>query len=65
MNWIGQPLSAGDLTQLFDGKPARASVSHHMQRLTKLEAIELNEMPTKRGIADVRYRLAQGPRNGR
>jgi hypothetical protein len=62
---IEQPLSADDLTQLFDGKPSWAVVGRHMRRLTMLDAIELAETPTTRKITDIRYRLVQRPRDGR
>jgi hypothetical protein len=54
---IGEPLSAGDLTQLFDDEVSWAVMCRHMQRLTKLNAIELGETPTIRNVADISYRL--------
>lgn len=64
LQWIEEPLSAGDLAQLFDGKVPWASLGHHMRRLTKLGAIELDEAPTTRNITGIRYRLVQEPRSG-
>jgi hypothetical protein len=58
--WIELPLSAGDLTQLFDGKSSWAVVGRHMRRLAKLGAIELGETPTTRNIRDISYRLVVG-----
>lgn len=62
--WIEEPLSASDLTQLFDGKPSWVVVGRHMRRLVKLDAIELDEAPTTRNITDIRYRLVQRPLDG-
>jgi hypothetical protein len=55
--WIGQPLSAGDLTQLFDDD-RWALFGRHLRRLAKLDAVELGETPTLGNVADVSYRLA-------
>lgn len=63
--WIDQPLSAGELTQLFDGKPSWAVVGRRMRRLAKLDAIELAETPPAQNIADIRYRLVRRPRHDR
>jgi len=57
LRWVEQPLSAGDLSQLFDCEPSWASLGHHMRRLAKLDAIELGETPTTQNITDIRYRL--------
>lgn len=65
LQWIEQPLSADDLTRLFDGKPSWAAVGHHIRRLSRLDAIELAETPTTKNITDIRYRLVQRPRDGR
>jgi hypothetical protein len=65
LEWIEQPLSASDLSELFEGKPSLAAVGHHMRRLVRLDAIELGETPTTRNISDIRYRLVQRPRNER
>lgn len=65
MEWVEEPLSAGDLTQLFDGKPSWALMGRHMRRLTKLEAIEPSETPTMRNVTDIRYRLVRRPRHDR
>ena len=65
LRWIERPLSAGDLTQLFDGEPSWAVVGHHMRRLSKLGALELGETPTTRNITDIAYRLVERPCNGR
>lgn len=62
MERVGEPLSADDLTRLFDGKPSWALMGRHMRRLTKLEAVELAETPTTRNITDIRYRLVRRPR---
>ena len=63
--WIEEPLSGGDLAQLFDGQVSWAALGHHMRRLAKLDAIVLAEAPTTRNITDIRYRLAQRSRDGR
>jgi hypothetical protein len=63
--WIEEPLSGGDLAQLFDGQVSWAALGHHLRRLAKLDAIALAEAPTTRNIADIRYRLAQRSRDGR
>ena len=57
LQWIEQPLSAGDLSQLFDRKPSWVLFSHRMRRLAKIDAIELAETPAARNIADISYRL--------
>jgi hypothetical protein len=61
--WIAQPLSANDLRQLFDDAVPWSSLRHHIRRLAKLNAIELDETPTIGNITDIRYRLVQRPRN--
>jgi hypothetical protein len=60
---LEQPLSAGDLDQLFDGEVPWTRLCHHMRRLTKLDAIELGETPTTRNITDIAYRLVERPRD--
>lgn len=65
LRWIEQPLSADDLTQLFDGEPSWAVVGHHIRRLSKLDAIGPAETTTTKNIPDIRYRLVQRPRDGR
>jgi predicted MarR family transcription regulator len=62
--WIEQPLSAGDLSEVFDSKWPLAKVTYHIRRLHKLDAIELSATPTMKNIADVRYRLLERPRDG-
>jgi hypothetical protein len=63
--WVEQPLSAGDLKQLFDGEVPWGSLCHHVRRLANLGAIELDETPTTQNITDIPYRLVQRPRDGR
>ena len=63
--WIDEPLSADDLSQLFEGSRSWASLCHHIRRLSKLDAIELAETPTTRNITKIRYRLARRRRDGR
>ncbi|MGC1853652.1 MAG: helix-turn-helix domain-containing protein [Solirubrobacterales bacterium] len=52
-----QPLSAGDLAQLFDGEVSWRTLGYHLRRLTKLDAIELAERPTTRSLADISFRV--------
>lgn len=63
--WIEQPLSAGDLKQLFDGEVRWRSLCRHLRRLVHLDAIELAEAPSIRRATDIRYRLVQRPHDGR
>lgn len=65
LQWIEQPLSADELSKVFDGKWSWAKVSHHIRRLDKLDAVELSEIQTKPNIADIRYRLVERPGDGR
>lgn len=62
MQWLDQPLSAGDLAQLFDEAVPWPVLCRHFRRLTKLEAIELAEPATERNISSVTYRLARPSR---
>lgn len=64
LRWIGQPLSADELSKVFEGKWSWAKVSHHIRRLGKLDAVELHEIETKPNIADIRYRLVESPGDG-
>lgn len=57
LRWIGQPLSAADLGQIFDGEVSWRLLGHHMRRLARLEAVELLRAPTLRNVTDVFYRL--------
>lgn len=61
LQWIGEPLSASDLTQLFEKNVSRARVCHHMRRLTRLRAVQLAETPTMQNAIDISYRLAGAP----
>ncbi len=62
--WIEQPLSAADLSEVFGGKWPRAKVTHHISRLHRLDAIELSKTPTMKNFVDIHYRLRQRPRDG-
>jgi len=64
LQWIERPLSADELSKLFDGKWSWAKVSHHIRRLQRLDAVELHEIETKPSIADIRYRLVEKPGDG-
>jgi hypothetical protein len=55
--WIGEPLSAGDLAQIFDEELPWILLGRHLRRLERLAAVELEETPTTRNIMDIRYRL--------
>ena len=61
LQWIGQPLSADELSEVFGGKWSWAKISHHIRRLQRLDAVELHEIETKPNIADIRYRLVEKP----
>lgn len=65
LQWIEQPLSADELSKVFDGEWSWAKVSHHIRRLDKLDAVELSEIQTMPNIADIHYRLVKRPRDGR
>jgi hypothetical protein len=65
LQWIEQPLSADELSEVFDGAWSWAKVSHHIRRLHRLDAVEVSEIQTKPNIADIRYRLRRRPRDGR
>lgn len=56
LRWIELPLSAGDLSQLFDDE-RWVLLGRHLRRLSRLNAIELAETPTPRNITDISYRL--------
>lgn len=62
MQWLDQPLSAGDLEQLFDESVSWPVLCRRLRRLTKLAAIELAEAATERNISSVTYRLVRQPR---
>lgn len=55
--WIGQPLSAGDLSEVFDGRLSWVVVCRHVRHLTMLGALEVEEAPAIREFTDIRYRL--------
>jgi hypothetical protein len=57
----GRPLSAGDLSKLFDGDPSCAKVAHRLHRLSRFDAVELAATPTLRNVADIPYRLVRLP----
>jgi hypothetical protein len=57
LRWIERPLSAGDLSELFDGKLSWVVACRHIRHLTQLGAIETEQEPALREFADIRYRL--------
>jgi hypothetical protein len=57
LQWIGRPLSAVDLVQLFDGSPSPAVVGRHMRRLSKLNAIEIVRATGMLDATQIAYRL--------
>jgi hypothetical protein len=59
MRWIGLSLSAGDLIEVFDGKPSLAVIGRHLRRLVKLDAVEIDEAPTPAHVAGITYRLSR------
>lgn len=58
MQWLGLPLSARELVQIFDEKASPASVISHTRRLAKLGAIEIVETHRVHGTGVVSYGLA-------
>ncbi len=64
LRWIEQPLSAGDLAQLFNDGHSWAKIGRHLRRLAKLDAIEISEPITLRKAIDVRYRLVVAESDG-
>lgn len=56
LRWVERPLSAGDLSELFDTGLSWVVVCRHIRRLTQLGAIEAEQEPL-REFADIRYRL--------
>lgn len=57
LRWVERPLSAGDLSELFDARLSWVVVCRHVRRLTQLGAIEAEQEPALREFADIRYRL--------
>jgi hypothetical protein len=56
--WIGQPLSASDLENVFNGSPRHGLISFHMKGLAKAEILECVETRPVRGATEQFYWLA-------
>jgi hypothetical protein len=57
MRWIGQPLSASELVQIFSGEYSLATVAYHVRRLVALGALKLALQRPVRGTVEKFYRL--------
>lgn len=63
LQWIDQPLTAADLLHIFDAKRSGLRIEHHLRRLTKLDAVMLNENRKEHGpMANRSYCLVGQPK---
>jgi hypothetical protein len=64
MRWIGMPISAVKLEQVFDGAICLSNISYHMESLKKLGMVELIEKRPVRGAHEKLYFLADSAVSG-
>jgi hypothetical protein len=58
--WINEPLSAEDLKLLFEDRPSASVMTHHLRRLTKLDAVKIvARARSRRSVTSIAYRLKQ------
>ena len=57
MQWVGEPLSASELEQLFDEKPSLGSISYHVRTLVKFGALKQVRSRHVRGTIERYYFL--------
>jgi DNA-binding transcriptional ArsR family regulator len=62
MQWIGEPLSASELEQIFDKKLSLGSISYHIRTLAKYGALEQIRSRHVRGTIERYYSLAPAVR---
>jgi DNA-binding transcriptional ArsR family regulator len=56
--WIGKPLSATDLTKVFDNRFALVNVSYHLQELAKGGVVKRTRSRQVRGVVEKFYGLS-------
>jgi len=64
LRWIDQPLSAAELTEVFEGTLGLATVSYHVRRLRNLHVLELINMRAVRGASERFYFFAGAKKAG-
>jgi hypothetical protein len=62
--WIDRPLSATDLLRVFEGRRVGLRIEHHLRRLSKLDAVELEDDGEAHSAAMRSYRLVKGEADG-
>jgi predicted MarR family transcription regulator len=63
LRWIDRPLAARDLLLVLGRKPTGVRIEHHLRRLTRLDAVALDDSGRARGsVAGRLYRLTRGLR---
>jgi len=55
MQWIGQPLSASDLEQVFDGEIGLSAISYHLKSLKRWRAVKRVRKRQVRGTVESHY----------
>jgi hypothetical protein len=55
LRWIGEPLSASDLTKVFDDRYELSFISYHVVELAKLKAIKIVRKREVRGATEKFY----------
>lgn len=58
MRWIGRPMSANELTHVFDGSAELPNVSYHVRRLKDLGVLTAASVRPVRGADERFYRFA-------
>ena len=60
--WIGKPLSAPQLAELFDDPPKRSSISYHLKELAALRVVRIVWSRPVRGAREKFFGLRSEPR---
>jgi DNA-binding transcriptional ArsR family regulator len=62
MHWIGQPLSASELSKLIgDEQYSLSHVSYHLVKLAKMGALEVTRERPVRGVVEKFYFFSPSP----
>ena len=59
--WIDEPLSASELTKVYQGERHLAKVNYHVRRLVTLGTLRMVEELQVRGTLKTTYRLVLNP----
>lgn len=58
LRWVGQPLSATELTEIFDDRLGLSAISYHVRRLKDLGILEFIKRREVRGATERFYFFA-------